>query len=71
MKCICPCQQEFQPKRSTQIYFSAEHRQRDKNRRWPRKRQSVFPVASRDGPTERQEAKTSGVPPLPGTEEST
>ena len=66
--CICPCRQEFEPRRKNQIYLSAAHRQRDKDRRWPRKRQSAFPAASRNGPTERQEASASGGLPLPGTE---
>lgn len=68
MICACPCQQEFQRGRSNQIYLNAEHRERDKNRRWPVKRQSVLPVALRNGLGNRQEAKTSGVTPLRGTE---
>lgn len=65
MTCACPCQQEFVPRRCNQVYLNARHRQRDKDRRWPRKR---VPVALRNGPTERQEAKASGVQPLPSTE---
>jgi len=68
MKCVCPCGKEFTPKRSNQIYLSGEHRQRDKNRRWPVKRQSVLPVASRNGLRKRRAARTSGVTPLLGTE---
>lgn len=68
MVCACPCQQEFEPRRCNQIYLSAEHRRRDKNRRWPVKRQSVLPVALRNGPRNRQEAQTSGVTPLLDTE---
>ena len=68
MKCACPCGREFEPKRKGQIYFDAQCRQRDKNRRWPLKRQSVLPVALGNGPSKRSKAKTSGVTPLPGTQ---
>jgi hypothetical protein len=68
VKCACPCQQEFTPQRQNQVYVDARHRQRDKDRRWPRKRQSAFPVAPRNGPGERQEAKASGGPPLRGAQ---
>jgi predicted DNA-binding transcriptional regulator AlpA len=68
MKCACPCGKEFEPRRSNQVYVNARHRQRDKDRRWPRKRQLAPPMALRNGPTERQEAQASGVPPLLGTE---
>ncbi len=68
MKCACPCREEFEPKRDNQVYLNAEHRQRDKNRRWPRKRHALYPVTSRDGLGKQQEAKLAGVPPHPGTE---
>ena len=67
MKCACPCKQEFEPKRSNQIYLSGAHRQKDKDRRWPRKRRAILPVALRNASGEHQEAETSGVPPLAGT----
>ena len=66
MICACRCQQEFEPKRRNQIYVNAEHRQKDKERRWPRKRYPVSPVASRNGLGKRREPKTSGGPPHPG-----
>jgi|SRR5208283_4935123 len=68
MKCACPCGKEFEPKRSNQVYLNAEHRQKDKNRRWPRIRLSVFPVAFRDALRKRQEAQTSSFQPLLGTQ---
>ena len=68
MLCACPCGKEFEPKRSNQVYFDAEHRQADKDRRWPRKRQSFLPVLPRNGPGGRRKARTSGVPPLLGTQ---
>lgn len=68
MKCACKCGEEFEPERGNQIYKDASHRQRDKERRWPRKRRSAFRVILRNGYRERQEAQTSGVPPLLGTE---
>ena len=68
MICACPCGEEFEPKRSNQVYFNAEHRKKDKNRRWPRIRLSVFPAAFRDALRKRQEAQTSGFQPLLGTE---
>jgi hypothetical protein len=68
MKCACLCGKEFEPVRSNQVYFNAEHRQRDKNRRWPRKRQSFLPVLSRNGRGARRKARTSGVPPLLGSQ---
>ena len=61
MLCACPCGKEFEPKRSNQVYFSAEHRRRDSNRRWPVKRQSLLPVSFRKGQRERQKAGTSYV----------
>jgi hypothetical protein len=66
--CACPCQKEFEPKRGNQIYFNAEHRQKDKNRRWPRKRQSAFPAPFGSGLGAHRKARTSGVPPLLGTQ---
>lgn len=66
MRCACLCGEEFEPERSNKIYVNAEHRQRDKNRRWPVKRRVDFQAASRNGPGERQEAQTSGVTPLRG-----
>jgi len=65
--CACPCGKEFEPKRSNQVYLSAEHRQKDKNRHWPRKRQSLLPVPLRDGFAAHRKATTSGVPLLLGT----
>lgn len=67
MICPCPCGREFEPKRSNQRYLNAEHRQKDKDRRWPRKRQSLLPVPFRDGLAAHRKAKTSGGPPLLGT----
>jgi hypothetical protein len=66
--CLCPCGEEFELKRSNQVYFDAEHRQKDKNRRWPRKRQSLLPVPLGNGLGKRRKARTSGVPPLLGIE---
>ncbi len=68
MKCACLCGEEFEPKRSNQVYLNAEHRQRDKNRRWPVKRQIDFRATSRDRLGERRETETSGVTPLLGTQ---
>ena len=68
MKCACPCGEEFEPERTNQVYVNAQHRKRDKNRRWPVKRQSVSPELPRNGPTERSRAQTSGVTPLLGTD---
>jgi hypothetical protein len=68
MKCECPCREEFEPRRKNQVYVNARHRQGDKDRRWPRKRQSVVLVASRNGSTTRLEARASGGTPLLGTE---
>jgi hypothetical protein len=68
VRCACPCGNEFEPKRSNQIYVNAEHRRRDSNRRWPVKRQSVLPAASRNGLGEHREAKTSYVTLLLGTQ---
>src|ERR1035437_4856449 len=68
MKCACHCGEEFEPERSNQKYVNAEHRQRDKNRRWPVRRQSKDVVASRNGRGMRQQPQTSGVTPLLGTE---
>ena len=68
MKCACPCGEEFEPSRSNQIYFNGEHRKRDKNRRWPVKRQFKDRATSRSGPQSHQQAQTSGVTPLQGTE---
>ena len=31
--CICGCKLEFEPKRSNQVYFSAEHREKAKRER--------------------------------------
>ena len=67
MKCAYPCGEEFEPKRSNQVYVNAKHRKRDSNRRWPVKRQSGLPEASRDGLSERREAKISHVTLLRGT----
>ena len=61
MTCACPCGKKFEPKRSNQVYFNAEHRQKDSNRRWPVKRQSLLPVNLRKGHRERQEAGASYV----------
>ena len=66
MKCACPCEQEFEPKCKGQIYFNAACRQRDKNRRWPVKRQSLPPALPRNGLGARQEAQQGGVTPLLG-----
>ena len=68
MLCLCGCKTEFEPKRRNQIYVSAEHRKRDSNRRWPVRRQSVLPWASRNGLGGRREAKTSYVTLLLGTQ---
>ena len=64
MTCACPCGNEFEPRRSNQIYFNAEHRQKDKNRSWPVKRQSLLTVALRNGLAAHRKAKTSGTPLL-------
>jgi predicted DNA-binding transcriptional regulator AlpA len=56
MKCACPCKREFQPLRKNQIYFSAECRKKDKNRRWPHVSAEIFAAISRDGLGERIEA---------------
>lgn len=68
VKCACPCGEDFEAERSNQKYVNAEHRQRDKNRRWPVRRQSKDGIASRSGRRMRQQPQTSGVTPLPGTE---
>ena len=67
MICLCRCGKEFEPKRSNQRYLNAEHRQKDKNRRWPVKRQSLLPLPFRNGLGKRRKARTSGVTPLLGT----
>lgn len=67
MICACPCGQEFEPRRSNQRYLSAERRLKDKNRRWPVKRQSLLPVPFRNGLGKHRKARTSGVTPLLGT----
>ena len=66
--CACPCGKFFEPARSNQVYLNAEHRQKDKNRRWPVKRSPILPVALQDGFAERQGAQASGVTPLLGSE---
>jgi hypothetical protein len=68
MKCACPCGKEFEPKRRNRIYLNAEHGQKDNNRRWPPKRQAFLPVLSRNGLGKRQQAQTSGLTPLLGSE---
>jgi predicted DNA-binding transcriptional regulator AlpA len=67
VRCACLCGKEFEPKRSNQVYFNAAHRRRDKDRRWPRRRVSLLPVASTNGQQEHRKAKISGVQPLLGT----
>jgi hypothetical protein len=66
VKCACLCGEEFEPKRSNQIYVNAKHRKRDSNRRWPVKRQSASPEPSRNGLRERGKAETSHVTSLLG-----
>ena len=66
--CACPCRREFEPKRKGQIYFNRKCRQKDKDRRWPRKRASILPEALRNGSGMRKTAKTSGGPPLLGSQ---
>jgi hypothetical protein len=66
--CICPCGKEFEPKRSNQVYFNAEHRRRDSNRRWPVKRQSSLPVSFRKSHRERQKPETGYVTSHEGTQ---
>ena len=66
MICLCRCGKEFEPKRSNQRYLNAEHRQKDKNRRWPVKRQWLLPLPFRNGLGKRSKARTSGVTPLLG-----
>jgi predicted DNA-binding transcriptional regulator AlpA len=68
VKCACPCGKEFEPRRSNQRYLNAEHRQKDKNRRWPRKRQSLSPAPLRNALGAHRKARASGVPPLLGTQ---
>jgi len=68
VKCACPCGEKFEPARSNQVYLNAEHRERDKNRRWPVKRQSLLLVPLRDSRGARKKAKTTGVTPLLGTQ---
>ena len=68
MICACPCGKQFEARRSNQIYLDRTHRQRDKNRRWPVKRQTDFGVAPRNSLGKPQEAQASGVTPLLGTE---
>ena len=68
MKCACPCGEEFEPKRSNQVYINAEHRKKDKNRRWPVKRRKDFRATSSDGLGKRTEPEISGVTPLLDTE---
>jgi predicted DNA-binding transcriptional regulator AlpA len=68
LKCACPCAEEFEPKRSNQVYKNAKHRQRDKDQRWSRKRQSLSGAALRNARISRWEPKTSGGPPLLGSQ---
>lgn len=68
MICLCGCGREFEPKRKNQIYFSAEHRRRDSNRRWPVRRQSLLPVSFRRGHRERQKEQASYVTSHEGTQ---
>jgi Helix-turn-helix domain len=68
VKCLCPCGEEFEPKRAGQIYKDASHRQRDKNRRWPLKRLQASQIPLRNTGGERQGAQASGVTPLPSAQ---
>lgn len=63
MQCVC-CGEEFSRSRRGQIYKNSQHRQKDKNRRWPVKRQSVLRATSSDVLGERWDPETSGVTPL-------
>lgn len=66
MLCACGCGRIVVPKQKGQIYYNAACRQRDKNRRWPVKRQSGVPVLSRDGLAARKKAQRGGVTPSLG-----
>lgn len=68
MKCACLCGGEFEPKRRNQIYASADHRKKDKNRRWPRVSAEALAAASRNGLGERIEAVHHGGTASGGTE---
>lgn len=56
MKCVCPCEREFEPQRRNQIYYEAACREKDKNRRWPRVSAEMLAALSRDSLGERIEA---------------
>jgi predicted DNA-binding transcriptional regulator AlpA len=71
VKCACPCGEEFKPKRSNQIYLNVKHRQRDRDRRWPRKRQSALLVTLTNTLEKRQDARPSDCPQLLGTDAQT
>lgn len=62
LDCFCGCGEKFIPKQSNQIFVNTEHRERDKNRRWPQVRlssQALLGMASGNA----QQAVTPGVAP--------
>jgi predicted DNA-binding transcriptional regulator AlpA len=63
VECICPCKRKFEKKRPNQVYFSDECRKKDKNRRWPVKRQSLSPALPSDALKSAERRCTPGVTP--------
>ncbi len=64
MKCLCGCGKEFEPTRRNQVYFDAKHRQRDRERRYPRFRVSVSREPNQDSLRESQQARAECGPQL-------
>src|SRR5579872_181570 len=64
--CACLCGEEFQPKRCNQIYLNSRHRQKDRDRRWPRKRQAALPASLTNTHGEPVDAQASDCPQLLG-----
>jgi DNA-binding transcriptional regulator YiaG len=66
MLCLCGCKTEFEPTRANQVYANAEHRKRDKNRRWPVRRQSPAGSDATEANASAEKRCTAGVTPLQG-----
>lgn len=60
------CKRQFEPRRKNQRFCQTQCRQQAKNERWPLVRVNRRQAGLLKARRERQEAKTSGVPPLPG-----
>lgn len=62
--CFCGCGESFFQKRRDQLYVNGDHRERDRERRWPRKRTASVAAITRIGQCGAQEAKISDGPSL-------